>query len=383
MQRLIPVRIACIATSAVPSRTANSIQLMKACAALAEIGQEVALWVPGKPPAGGAAAACEFYGVRAPLGIRWLRSPRLLRGYDFCARACLAGRRWGAELFYVWPYQAAALCSTLGWPVLVEVHDRPYGRMGPALFRRTLRGRGLRRLLVTTEALRAWLEAEFKRPLAPPLALVAPNAAELAEPPDRLSPSDWRSLLGLPEVFTAGYTGHLYAGRGLELLLGLARHLPEVQFLWVGGENPAVDSWRARLTTEGIENVRLLGFLPPAEVADIQRACEVLLMPYERSIAVSSGGDTAAFASPMKAFEYLAAGRAILSSDLPVIREVLNEGNSVLLPPNDLESWEAALRRLMKYPERRTRLGEQALHDAERNTWPGRASRALEGLTHG
>jgi len=241
MQRLIPVRIACIATSAVPSRTANSIQLMKACAALAEIGQDVALWVPGKPPAGGAAEACEFYGVRAPLGIRWLRSLRSLRGYDFCARACLAGRRWGAELFYVWPYQAAALCSTLGWPVLVEVHDRPYGRMGPALFRRTLRGRGLRRLLVTTEALRAWLEAEFKRPLAPPLALVAPNAAELADPPDRLSPSDWRSLLGLPEIFTAGYTGHLYAGRGLELLLGLARHLPEAQFLWVGGENLAVE----------------------------------------------------------------------------------------------------------------------------------------------
>jgi hypothetical protein len=115
---------------------------MKACAALAEIGQEVALWVPGKSPAGGAAEACEFYGVQTPLGIRWLPSLRLLRGYDFCARACLAGRRWGAELFYVWPYQAAALCSTLGWPVLMEVHDRPYGRSGPALFRRTLRGRG-------------------------------------------------------------------------------------------------------------------------------------------------------------------------------------------------------------------------------------------------
>jgi len=354
---------------------------MKACGALAAVGQEVALWVPGKAPADGAAQVRNFYGIQDPLSIRWLRSLRRLRGYDFCARACLAGRRWGADLFYVWPYQAAALCSTLGWPVLMEVHDRPHGRIGPALFRRILHGRGLRRLLVTTEALRAWLEHEFEWPLAPPLALVAPNAAQLEEPPDRLSPSDWRSLLGLPEVFTAGYTGHLYAGRGLELLLGLARHLPEAQFLWVGGESPAVEAWRARLASEGIENVRLLGFLPPTEVANIQRACEVLLMPYERRIAVSSGGDTAAFASPMKAFEYLAAGRAILSSDLPVIREVLNEGNAVLLPPNDLESWESALRRLMKYPERRARLGEQARRDAERNTWPGRARRALEGLS--
>jgi glycosyltransferase involved in cell wall biosynthesis len=184
-------------------------------------------------------------------------------------------------------------------------------------------------------------------------------------------------------VFTAGYTGHLYAGRGLELLLELARRLPEAQFLWVGGEDLAVESWRVRLARENIENVRLMGFRPPARVAELQRACEVLLMPYERSIAVSSGGDTAAFASPMKAFEYMAAGRAILSSDLPVIREVLHEGNAVLLPPDDPLAWEAALRRLMKYPERRARLGEQARRESERNTWPERARRALQGLPLG
>jgi glycosyltransferase involved in cell wall biosynthesis len=377
------VRIACVSTSTVPSRTANSIQLVKACAALVAVGEEVAIWVPGKAPSGGRAEVNEFYGVQTPLDIRWLRSLRRLRGYDFCARACLAGKLWGADLFYVWPYQAVALCSTLGWPVLMEVHDRPHGRMGPALFRRALRGSGLRRLVVTTEALRDWLEREFGRPLDPPLALVAPNAAEGADPPDRLSPADWRSLLGLPEVFTAGYTGHLYAGRGLELLLELARRLPEAQFLWVGGEDPAVESWRGRLAQENIENVRLMGFRPPARVAELQRACDVLLMPYERSIAVSSGGDTAAFASPMKAFEYMAAGRAILSSDLPVIREVLHEGNAVLLPPDDPPSWEAALRRLMKYPERRARLGEQARRESERNTWPERARRALQGLSLG
>ncbi len=377
------MRIACISTSTVPSKTANSIQLMKVCGALSAIGHEVQLWLPGTPPRGGVAEVEDFYGVQVPLTVRWMRSWRRLRRYDFCAAAGLAGKRWRADLFYVWPYQAAALCSTLGWPVLMEVHDRPYGKVGPALFRRTLRGRGLRRLLITTEALRTWLEREYGQPLKPPLALLAPNAADVAGPPDRLSPSDWRSMLNLPQVFTAGYTGHLYRGRGLELLLALARRLPEVQFLWVGGEQPAVEDWRKRLAEAGIENVRLLGFYPPANVAGFQRACEVLLMPYERQIEVSSGGDTAAFASPMKAFDYMAAGRAILSSDLAVIREVLNERNAVLLPPEDLDAWEAALRRLMKYPERRHRLGEQARRDAEGNSWNERARRAVEGLELG
>lgn len=353
---------------------------MKVCGALSAIGHEVRLWLPGGAPRDGAVEVMDFYGIPSVPAIHWMRAWRRLRGYDFCLRACLAGWRWQADLFYVWPYQAAAMCSMLGWPVLMEMHDRPHGVMGPALFRSTLRGRGLRRLLVTTHALRAWLEREFGHPLEPPLAVVAPNAADVSGPPDNLSPSDWRGMLNLPEVFTAGYTGHLYQGRGLELLLRLARRMPEARFLWVGGEEAAVQAWRERLIEEQVENVRVLGFQPPSKVSEYQRACEVLLMPYERSIAVSSGGDTAAFASPMKVFDYLAAGRAILSSDLPVIREVLGEHNAVLLPPDDLDAWEAALRRLMKYPERRSRLGQQARRDVERNTWIERAHLALMGL---
>lgn len=42
------MRIACIATSRVPSRTANSIQVMKVCQAFVELGHEVRLWLPGK-----------------------------------------------------------------------------------------------------------------------------------------------------------------------------------------------------------------------------------------------------------------------------------------------------------------------------------------------
>ena len=41
----------------------------------------------------------------------------------------------------------------------------------------------------------------------------------------------------------------------------------------------------------------------------------------------------------MKMFEYMAAGRAILSSDLPVLREVLNEENAILLPPDEPAAW--------------------------------------------
>jgi glycosyltransferase involved in cell wall biosynthesis len=85
----------------------------------------------------------------------------------------------------------------------------------------------------------------------------------------------------------------------------------------------------------------------------------------------------------MKVFEYLAAGRPILSSDLPVLREVLTESNAVLLPPEDVEAWDRALQALVADSSRRAALGAQARRDAERFTTLERARKALEGLEVG
>lgn len=103
-------------------------------------------------------------------------------------------------------------------------------------------------------------------------------------------------------------------------------------------------------------------------------------MPYERSIAGSSGGNSADICSPMKMFDYLACGRAILSSDLPVLHEVLNENNAVFAPPENVQAWSAALRSLQADTQRRSALGRQARMDAERFSWRERARKALAGF---
>ncbi len=376
------MRIACIAASSVPSRTANSLQAMKVCQALVDLGHDIQLWLPQRPSPGWAALA-EHYGIRGGFPIRRVRSLGGLRHYDFCLRAVLAARRWRADLVYVWPIQAAALASWLGSPTVLELHDLPQGRLGPRLLGVFLRGSGARRLAYTTEPLRAWVEARYTLPKMSPFAVKAPNGVDLARYEGLPEASAARRQLGLAEGFTAGYTGHLYAGRGLALLEELARRNPDVHFLWIGGEPEAVRLWQARLNQAGTQNVRLMGFVPNSELPQLQAACDVLLMPYERHIAVSSGGDTSATASPMKVFEYLAAGRTILSSDLPVLREVLNSGNAMLLPPEDTAAWNEALRLVARAPALRARLGARARADAEQYSWTYRQKRILDGLEAG
>jgi glycosyltransferase involved in cell wall biosynthesis len=108
-------------------------------------------------------------------------------------------------------------------------------------------------------------------------------------------------------------------------------------------------------------------------------------MPYERAIAGSSGGNSAEICSPMKMFDYLACGRAILTSDLPVIHEVLNQANACFCPPppGDLPAWTRALAGLLQDAPRRQALAAQAHLDSRRYSWQARARQALEGFING
>ncbi|HPO57866.1 MAG TPA: hypothetical protein PLV53_03380, partial [Anaerolineaceae bacterium] len=104
------MRIACIATSQIPSTTANSIQVMKVCQALALAAPDadVHLWVPGKNETPWEQLAGQ-YGVQAPFTIHWVPSQRAFRRYDLIWSAYRAARRWGADLFYTWLPQVALL----------------------------------------------------------------------------------------------------------------------------------------------------------------------------------------------------------------------------------------------------------------------------------
>ncbi len=375
------MKIACISASQVPSGTANSIQVMKVCQSLAQIGHEVRLWVPGWSAAPWEALA-EHYGLVTPFEVRWLPSRRALRRYDFAWSALSEAVAWGAEAVYTWVPQAALLALWRGVPLLIELHDRPSGTFGPWLYRQVAWHRGKKRLLFITRALREVLEREQGMRVPPDQYRIAPDGVDLERYAGLPSPAEARAQLGLPEGLTAGYTGHLYPGRGMDLLLQLAKRFPQVNFLWVGGRPEDVAFWRARTAELGLANVRLAGFVPNQRIPLYQAAAEILLMPYEEVIAGSSGGNTAEVCSPMKMFEYMAAGRAILSSDLPVLREVLNERNAVLCPPppGGATAWEKSLSRLLADEPLRLRLGLQACADVGQYTWIERARRSLEGF---
>lgn len=374
------MKIGAIAPSHVPSNTANSIQVMKVCQALAQLGHTVKLWVPGQT-----ATPWEqlsgYYGVTTPFEISWLPLQSKLKRYDLALSGVNRAAGWQAELVYTWMPQAAVYGQVRGLPVVLEVHDRPTGKLGPWLLHRAVKMRGRKRLAVITQALVRVLEQEFDLPIPPEKVVIAPDGVDLERYDNLPDAPSARALIGLPpQQLTAVYTGHLYAGRGVELLLGLAQAFPQVHFLLVGGNPQSVENCRKQATLAGLTNLTFTGFVENQRLALYQAAGDILLMPYGRMIAGSSGGNTADICSPMKMFEYMAAGRAILSSDLPVLREVLNETNAAFCAADELSSWKTGFQALLNDPARRQAMSMQAKMDAQRYSWKSRAEATLANL---
>jgi glycosyltransferase involved in cell wall biosynthesis len=372
---------------------------MKMCQALVVSGQDVRLVVPaGRERNEFQERSWDYlahhYGLENEFPIEWLEASPNMRGYDYAWRATRLAQSWNADLVYTRLPQAAALHSTFHLPTVLEIHDFPQGRLGPFFLRRFLNGTGSKRLVVISNALAEDLSMAFKLPLKKSFMLIAPDGVDLSRYQDLPEPAAARRELNQIiqghasktgasfsiERLTIGYTGHLYPGRGIGLILDLAARLPELNFLLMGGEPDEVASLIKLVKQRKLTNLIITGFVPNADLPRYQAMCDILLMPYQRKVAASSGGDIARYLSPMKLFEYMACERAIISSDLPVLKEILSPSMARLLPPDDQEAWNQAIVSLCNDPSIRFQLASAARLAVAEYTWERRAIKFLANI---
>jgi glycosyltransferase involved in cell wall biosynthesis len=183
-----------------------------------------------------------------------------------------------------------------------------------------------------------------------------------------------RQRIGLPATGTiVTYAGHVDAKKGTSILLEIAAHLPDVLFLIVGAEPGSVgeQAFISQRQSLGIDNVKVVARVPPADVPPYLYAADCLIIPP----AAGPLQEHRRTVLPMKTFTYMATGRPILAADLPDVRELLtDDGNAVLVMPDRPREAADALRALMRAPERSARLAQQARADSAAFTWTARAA---------
>lgn len=202
---------------------------------------------------------------------------------------------------------------------------------------------------------------------------VIPNGADLARRPTPDAAAEARRRLGLPEgALVLGFVGFVRAWHGVGWAVDALPDLPPEAHLVIVGDGEALPELRARAAALGVtDRVHVTGSLPHGEVPAIMQTFDV---------ALQTGA--AAYASPLKLFEYMALGRAVIAPDQPNIREVLTDGEDALLfAPGDAAAFRAALTRLCRDAALRRRLGATALRTVEERplTWAHNAAR-IEAL---
>ena len=384
------MRILYFADIRFPLERANGIQTMETCHALVERGHEVRLVVKGDthvPPRD----PFDFYGLprRDRLVIERANAPA---GAGIAARvgylSFTVGRAFGrgrADVLMTRDLGVAALLlripKTMRPPLVYESHgyapDVAQALPQMIATARPPRAAKIRRL--TAREHEVWRQAEgyvaITRGINTHMEARAGSRPRVAVIPDGVRGG--QPTTPLPTTPTVGYAGHLYAWKGVDVLLQAIAHLPDARLLIVGGHEKEPDL--ARLQALAVElrvadRVTFAGSVAPSKVAAHLSQAQVLALPNPAS-AISTH-----FTSPLKLFEYMAAGRAIVASDLPAIREVLQDGETALLvEAGSPKAFAAGIDRLLADRGLAERLARNAATHAAAFTWARRAER-LESL---
>ena len=392
------MRIDYLSRSTLISNQANAVHSVRMSAALSDLGHEITLHClegAGQQES----EVFNYFGVprnfhlcrhrvadyaslRALVSLRRYGLPtgyvvRLLHGVLALRRRRGHGtsvRNGSNHLFFARNAEWLLACLGRGSRFIYESHRPPHDRWDYMIQRLLFGHHGFLGLVVISQRLRRMYLSAYPR-LSATKILVSPDGADEVE--------DFNLERVRNSRYQVGYVGHLYPGRGGELMVAIARALPEMDFHLVGGRAGDISRLRA-LSPSG--NLHFHGHRPPAELGRFYRRFDVVMAPYQKIVAVAGGeGNTVEWMSPLKVFEYMAHGKAIIASDLPVLHEVLIPGRTALMvEPGDVAAWTSAICRLVRNPEECRGLGREARANFLANyTWKKRAERILDAVNAG
>ncbi|MCB1840738.1 MAG: glycosyltransferase family 4 protein [Alphaproteobacteria bacterium] len=371
------MRIYYFSGASFPSPEARSVHVIKMCEAFGKAGHDVTLFAMGSPYLD-PDAVFKAYDVTGSFTLSLSHDVKLplLSGYKRMRHIAEKMKALGApDMVYGRDPIALALFSPQQVRVVFEASQVPQHKAEYVAISRLIKRPGFCGIIALSDALKQIYLKKYPS-LRPEQIFVAHDAADI---PHNISGTALpvQSLKGREEAPKIGYAGTLHQGKGLSMILRIAPLLPDYDFHVVGGSKEELA--RIRKNTPPA-NVIFYGYRPHAEVAGYLKAFDIVLAPYQHQALIKTGKNISRWISPMKVFEYMAACKPIIASDLQILREFLtHEQNALLMTVGDPLAWVEAIKRLHHDPELCRRLSENAFADLKKNfTWDMRVKTVLD-----
>jgi len=370
------LKIVYISNSIIPSRTANSIHVMKMCQAFADNGHEVILLAPDryKEYENNVDNVYSYYGVKENFRIKKLKYNYLrgISGLFYGFSTYLLVQKYNPDLVY--GRFASAICIlSLKYKAVLELHSPTLGLSKvDSLFFKLFKNK-LSKIVLISEALKK-IYIKEKIIYDENKYIVAHDGADKVE-----NLKDKVKLYGDSDKLKVGYVGHLYKGRGIELIINCAEQLNNFTFHIVGGNQNDISYWKGYLLDKNIQNVYLYGYVNPSQTVLYRNSFDIVMAPYSNNVSISKSTlNTSTYMSPLKIFEYMSHKKPIITSDLPVLREVLNEENSILVDYDNEKEWINAIKKLKNYEFSSMIANNAFIKFSKKYTWINRVNKILK-----
>ena len=370
------MRLIYIVNARIPTEKAHGIQIMKMCETFASC-VDVELILPRrfnpikKDP-------FEYYGVEKSFPIKRLPCLDLIPFDKYLGHLAL----WIEAMsfcFFVWIYlffKKADVIYTrdkfllpltlFKGNIFFEAHAIPKNYFLYSFFLKRLKG-----IIVITEQLK---NIFLKNKIKGNKLLKAPDGVDIKKFDIQCSTLEARKKLSLPQdKKIVLYTGHLYKWKGADVLLGAAQQFSNTLFVFVGGTEKDIKTFKFQVSNFKLKNVLVVGHRPYSEIPYWLKAADVLILPNSGKEDISKY-----WTSPLKMFEYMAAKKPIVASNLPSIREILNENSAILVEPDDLKDLAQGIKKALEDSELSINISDKAYRGVQQYSWIRRGEKILK-----
>lgn len=370
-----------IANIRIPTEKAHGRQIAKMCEAFANVGVDLELIVPTRKGALSEEDPYSYYGIRSNFQITKLKTLdpvfllKFINGtyikvqtllFSFSLHKYLKINK--ADLIYTRDFYLLPFIRGGAEKIIWEVHDLPRNKLKYVKY-----WNKFYKIIAITHGLKDEL---VRLGVEEVRIIVAPDAVDLGQFIGITdSKEDLRKELDLPlKKNIVMYSGHLYGWKGADVLALTAKKLTNhEQIVILGGTDKDIVKFKQDFGS--IKNLSIIGRKSFGQVVKYLKSADILILPNSAKSKISSH-----YTSPMKLFEYMAAGKPIVASSLPSILEILNKNNAVLVEPDNVQSLADGINKVLGNDDLAKEISEHAYTDVMQYSWDQRTNNILRSL---
>jgi len=378
------MKLVYVANVRIPTGKAHGVQIMKMCEAFADSGTEVELWVPTRYNIIKADPFDHFHTKR---NFKIVKIPSLdlvrfgwlgfwVQKITFTFISIIMILFYRADIYYSRDELFVFIASLFKSNIYLEIHTNALNPLVNVVMNSHVR------LITISSGLKKFL---MSRGVKEERILVAHDGVSLKDFEISTPKTELREKLSLPrEAFIVSYIGKyttMGGKKGVDELIStfscLLGKYPNL-FLLIVGVNKSEVSGLEELMGKGDigkENYSLVMFVPHKDIPMYLKLSDILVMNYPSTKHFSL------YMSPLKMFEYMASGTPIIASDLPSIREVLDDSMANFFKLDDPENLARIMEYVLAHKGESDEKASRALSKVNDYTWEKRAQKIIEFIT--